>query len=183
VRLKLLSNDFAVMRTSGEYIVLSGERQSKSVGRPFPSFMARHVNYKPLGTAEVNFMSQDYLLKTEPSEYSFADFLRDAATEWEGVSNPAAVMNLREMSPGARLIIYETGARKSAVGTATVVSVDASDPKNPKVKIKAGKAIAKPVSLGELKADKRFKDSPLVRMGRLSVVPLTKEQYRILEGA
>ena len=99
------------------------------------------------------------------------------------MSNPAAVKNLREMNPGARLIIYETGARKSAVGTATVVSVDASDPKNPKVKIKAGKAIAKPVSLEEIKANKLFKDSPLVRMGRLSVVPLTKEQYAILAGA
>jgi predicted RNA-binding protein with PUA-like domain len=131
---------------------------------------------------EVNFMSQDYLLKTEPSEYSFADLQRDAATEWEGVSNPAAVKNLREMSPGARLIVYETGARKSAVGTATVVSVDASDPKNPKVKIKSGKALAKPVSLEEIKANKIFKDSPLVRMGRLSVVPLTKEQYAVLAG-
>jgi predicted RNA-binding protein with PUA-like domain len=127
-------------------------------------------------------MSQDYLLKTEPSEYSFADLLRDSATEWEGVSNPAAVKNLREMAPGARLIIYETGARKSAVGIATVVSVDASDPKNPKVKIKAGKALAKPVSLEEIKANKMFKDSPLVRMGRLSVVPLTKEQFKILAG-
>jgi predicted RNA-binding protein with PUA-like domain len=125
-------------------------------------------------------MPQDYLLKTEPSEYSFADLVRDAATEWEGVSNPTAVKNLREMSAGARLIIYETGARKSAVGTATVVSVDASDPKNPKVKIKAGKAIEKPVSLEEIKAHKMFKDSPLVRMGRLSVVPLTKEQYAAL---
>ena len=132
---------------------------------------------------EVKFVSRDYLLKTEPSEYSFADLLRDAETEWGGVSNPAAVKNLREMNPGARLIIYETGARKSAVGTATVVSVDASDPKNPKVKIKAGKAIAKPVSLEEIKANKLFKDSPLVRMGRLSVVPLTKEQYAILAGA
>jgi predicted RNA-binding protein with PUA-like domain len=127
-------------------------------------------------------MSQDYLLKTEPSEYSFANLLRDAATEWEGVSNPAAVKNLREMSPGARLIIYETGSRKSAVGTATVVSVDASDPRNPKVKIKVGKALAKPVSLKEVKANKMFKDSPLVRMGRLSVVPLTKEQYGALAG-
>ncbi len=131
---------------------------------------------------EVNFLSQDYLLKTEPSEYSFADLQRDAATEWEGVSNPAAVKNLREMSSGARLIIYETGARKSAVGTATVVSVDASDPKNPKVKIKSEKALAKPVSLEEIKANKIFKDSPLVRMGRLSVVPLTKEQYAVLAG-
>ena len=128
-------------------------------------------------------MSQDYLLKTEPSEYSFADLLRDATTEWEGVSNPAAVKNLREMSPGARLIIYETGDRKSAVGTATVVSVSAADPKNPKVKLKAGKPIAKAVSLQQIKANKLFKDSPLVRMGRLSVVPLTKEQYKALAGA
>ena len=127
-------------------------------------------------------MSQYYLLKTEPSEYSFADLLRDAATDWEGVSNPAAVKNLREMTPGARLIIYETGARKSAVGTATVVSVDASDLKKPKVKIKAGKALAKPMSLEEIKANKIFKDSPLVRIGRLSVVPLTKEQYAVLAG-
>jgi predicted RNA-binding protein with PUA-like domain len=168
------------MRTSGEYIVLCGERQLKSVGGAFPSFIENHINYWPLDATEVNFMSQDYLLKTEPSEYSFADLVRDAATEWEGVSNPAAVKNLREMSPGARLIVYETGARKSAVGTATVVSVDASDPKNPKVKIKVGKALAKPVPLEEIKANKMFKDSPLVRMGRLSVVPLTKEQYRAL---
>jgi predicted RNA-binding protein with PUA-like domain len=177
-----MSNVFAMMRTSGEYIALSGERQSKSVGRAFPAFMACHVEYGPLGIAEVKPMSQDYLLKTEPSEYSFADLLRDAATEWEGVSNPTAVKNLREMTPGARLIIYETGARKSAVGTAIVVSVDASDPKNPIVKIKAGKAIPKPVPLAEIKANKLFKDSPLVRMGRLSVVPLTKEQYKALAG-
>jgi predicted RNA-binding protein with PUA-like domain len=128
-------------------------------------------------------MPQDYLLKTEPSEYSFADLQRDGATEWEGVTNPAAVKNLREMAPGARLVIYETGSRKSAVGTATVVSVDASDPKFSKVKIRAGKALAKPVSLEEIKKNKVFKDSPLVRIGRLSVVPLTKEQYAILAGA
>ncbi|MBZ5644005.1 MAG: EVE domain-containing protein [Acidobacteriia bacterium] len=127
-------------------------------------------------------MPQDYLLKTEPSEYSFADLARDTETEWEGVSNPTAVKNLREMKPGVRLIIYETGTRRCAVGTATVVSVDASDPKKPKVKIKAGKAIAKPVSLEEIKANKLFKDSPLVLMGRLSVVPLTVGQYQALLG-
>ena len=128
-------------------------------------------------------MSQDYLLKTEPSEYSFADLMKDGTTEWEGVTAPAAVKHLREMIPGARLIIYETGSRKSAVGTATVVSVDAADPKNPKVKIKAGKVLAKPVSLESIKSNKLFKDSPLVRIGRLSVVPLTKEQYVALTGA
>lgn len=127
-------------------------------------------------------MAVDYLLKTEPSEYSFSDLQSDGATIWDGVSNPAAVKNLREMSPGAKLIIYETGNRKSAVGTASVISVDPSDPKNPKVKIKVGKPIAKPISLEQIKKDKRFADSPLVRQGRLSVVPLTKEQYMFLAG-
>src|SRR6267154_6805655 len=116
-------------------------------------------------------MSSNYLLKTEPSEYSFADLQRDKVTVWDGVSNPTAVKNLREMKPGARLIIYETGDTRSAVGTATVVSVDAKDPKKPVVKIKAGKALAKAVSLEEIKKEKIFKDSPLVRIGRLSVVP------------
>jgi predicted RNA-binding protein with PUA-like domain len=127
-------------------------------------------------------MSSDYLLKTEPSEYSFADLQRDKVTVWDGVSNPTAVKNLREMTPGALLIIYETGDRKSAVGTATVVSVDASDPKNPAVKIKAGKPLAKPITLGQIKANKLFANSPLVRIGRLSVVPLTEAQYKFLAG-
>lgn len=124
----------------------------------------------------------DYLLKTEPSEYSFADLLRDQATVWDGVSNPVALKNLRGMKAGERLVIYETGDHKSAVGTATVVSVDASDPKNPRVKIKAGKALAKPVTLAEVKANKLFADSPLVRQGRLSVVPLNAAQYGFLTG-
>jgi predicted RNA-binding protein with PUA-like domain len=123
-----------------------------------------------------------YLLKTEPSEYSFADLQGDKKTEWDGVSNPVALRNMREMKPGARLVIYETGERKSAVGTATVVSVDASNPKNPRVVIEAGKPIPKPVSLAEIKANKLFADSPLVRQGRLSVVPLTAAQYKALVG-
>lgn len=127
-------------------------------------------------------MAMHYLLKTEPSEYSFENLQRDGVTIWDGVSNPAAVKNLREMTPDARLIIYETGERKSAVGTATVVSVDASDPRNPRVKIKAGKGLAKPVTLSEIKANKLFATSPLVRMGRLSVVPLTSAQYEFLTG-
>ena len=73
-----------------------------------------------------------YLLKTEPTVYSFADLQRDKSTLWDGVTAPAAVKHLREMSPGAQLIIYETGDTKSAVGTATVISVDPSDPKNPR---------------------------------------------------
>jgi predicted RNA-binding protein with PUA-like domain len=122
----------------------------------------------------------DYLLKTEPTEYSFTGLQKDGVTEWDGVSNPVALKNLREMKPGDRLIIYETGARKSAVGTASVVSVQVSNPKNPLVKIKAGKPLAKPVPLSEIKANKLFSTSPLVKIGRLSVVPLTKEQYNAL---
>jgi predicted RNA-binding protein with PUA-like domain len=128
-------------------------------------------------------VATEYLLKTEPSEYSFEDLKRDGQTEWDGVSNPVALRNLREMSPGAKLIIYETGERKSAVGTASVVSVDASNPKSPVVEIKAGKALAKPITLAEIKANKLFGDSPLVRQGRLSVVPLTAAQYKFLLGS
>src|SRR5690349_5843820 len=97
-------------------------------------------------------MANSYLLKTEASAYSFEDLQRDGATVWDGVSNPVALRNLREMQPGAKLVIYETGDRKSAVGTATVVSVDASNPKNPAVEIEAGKPLAKPVSLAQIKA-------------------------------
>ena len=127
-------------------------------------------------------MASDYLLKTEPSAYSFADLQRDKATVWDGVHNPVARRNLGQMQPGTRLLIYETGEHKSVVGTASVVSVDTSDPKNPQVEIRAGKALSKPVTLAEIKVNKLFADSPLVRQGRLSVVPLTAGQYKALAG-
>src|SRR5579862_4354617 len=124
----------------------------------------------------------DYLLKTEPSVYSFADLLRDKTTMWDGVSNPVALKHLREMKAGDRVIIYHTGDEKTAVGTGSVVSVEVKDPKNPEVKLKAGEAIAKPKTLAEIKASKAFAESPLVRQGRLSVVPLNKEQWKFLVG-
>jgi predicted RNA-binding protein with PUA-like domain len=123
-----------------------------------------------------------YLLKTEPSEYGFADLQKDDTTFWDGVSNPVALKHLREMKKGDELVIYHTGDQRQAVGTASVVSVDASDAKNPRVKIKAGHLISHPVPLAEIKASKLFGDSPLIRQGRLSVVPLTKEQYEWLTG-
>ena len=129
-----------------------------------------------------NRMTNKYLLKTEPADYSFADLERESTTIWDGVSNPAALKHMRQMEPGDELIIYETGDRKSAIGTAAVLSVDASDPRNPKVKIRAGKALKRSVPLAEIKAIKIFIDSPLVRQGRLSVVPLTNEQYTYLTG-
>ena len=122
----------------------------------------------------------DYLLKTEPSTYSFADLQRDKATVWDGVHNPVALKNLGAMMPADRLVIYHTGEEKAAVGTATVLSVDLSNPKDPAVKIQAGKPIAKPLSLAQIKSNKLFADSPLVRQGRLSVVPLSAAQYKAL---
>ena len=124
----------------------------------------------------------NYLLKTEPSVYSFAKLQQEKTTVWDGVTNPVAVKHLREMKTGERLVIYHTGDEKSAVGTATVDSVDASDAKNPQVRIKVGKAVAKPRTLAEIKEQKLFGDSPLVRQGRLSVVPLSDAQYKWLVG-
>jgi predicted RNA-binding protein with PUA-like domain len=122
----------------------------------------------------------NYLLKTEPSAYSFDNLLRDKTTIWDGVTNPAAVKNLRAMQPGDRLVIYHTGDDKLAVGTAEVVSVDTLDAKTPMVKIRAGKAIRAPKSLADIKGQKIFADSALVRQGRLSVVPLNPQQYDYL---
>ena len=118
-----------------------------------------------------------YLLKTEPDAYSFSDLERDKETIWDGVTNPTAVKHLREMKTGDKLVIYHTGDERQAVGTAAVVSVRVDDPKTPQVKIKVGKTIDAPRTLASMKAHKLFADSPLVKQGRLSVVPLTAAQY------
>ena len=91
-----------------------------------------------------------YLLKTEPSVYGFAELQKEGATIWDGVSNPVALKNMRGMNKGDKLVIYHTGDERKAVGTATVESVDASDAKNPQVKIKAGHLISHPVQLAEI---------------------------------
>jgi predicted RNA-binding protein with PUA-like domain len=118
-----------------------------------------------------------YLLKTEPDDYSFSHLERDGATVWTGVTNPTAVKHLREMKHGDKLLIYHTGGEKQAVGLATVTAVNAEDPKVPLVTIKAGAALSRPKSLAEVKETSLFADSPLVKQGRLSVVPLSDAQY------
>jgi predicted RNA-binding protein with PUA-like domain len=118
-----------------------------------------------------------FLFKTEPGVYSFDDFLRDKETNWDGVTNPTAVKNLREMKPGTKWIFYHTGDERTAVGTGSVVSVDASDPKVPVVRVKAGQHLKHPKTLDAIKADPVFADSPLVKIGRLSVVPVTEKQW------
>jgi predicted RNA-binding protein with PUA-like domain len=115
--------------------------------------------------------------KTEPDAYSFDDFLRDKETVWDGVTNPTAVKHLRELKKGTKWIFYHTGDERTAVGTGTVVSVDPTDPKVPIVKVKVGKRLKTPRTLDAVKAEPLFRDSPLVKIGRLSVVPLTEDQW------
>ncbi len=118
-----------------------------------------------------------FLFKSEPDVYSFDDLLRDQETIWDGVTNPTAVKHLREMKAGTKWIFYHTGDEKTAVGTGTVVSVDPTDPKVPIVQVKAGARLEHPKTLAAIKAEKLFATSPLVLIGRLSVVPLTQEQW------
>src|SRR5271169_6654637 len=94
-----------------------------------------------------------YLFKSEPGVYSFDDLLRDGETVWDGVTNPTAVKNLREMKAGANWIFYHTGDERTAVGTGTIVSVDAADPKVPIVRVKAGKRLKEPKTLAAIKAE------------------------------
>ena len=119
-----------------------------------------------------------FLFKTEPDVYSFDDFLRDKETNWDNVTNATAVMHLRQMPKGTKWIFYHTGDERRAVGTGTVLSVDATDPKVPIVKVKVGKKLKTPKSLAEITANLLFAQSPLVIIGRLSVVPLTEDQWQ-----
>jgi predicted RNA-binding protein with PUA-like domain len=119
-----------------------------------------------------------WLLKTEPSEYSFADLSRDKQTRWDGISNPQALKNMRAAKKGEVVVIYHTGGERAAVGLAEIAKE--GDP----VEVKVKKPLAKPIELATFKADKLFKDSPLVKQGRLSFVPLTDAQLaRILQLA
>jgi predicted RNA-binding protein with PUA-like domain len=118
-----------------------------------------------------------YLLKTEPGKYSFDDLLRDGETTWDGISNNQALLTLRNMKKGDKLVIYHSNVGKAAVGTAQVVSVDASDPKKPLVRIKPVKRLKQEKPLDEMRKAGVFQSSILFRQFRLSVVPLSQEQY------
>jgi predicted RNA-binding protein with PUA-like domain len=117
------------------------------------------------------------LLKTEPGTYSIDDLERDGETLWDGVTAPPAVKFLTELERGEMLVIYHTGTERSSVGLAKVVSVDASDRKNPQVRIRFVKRTKMPRTLADIKANSLFAQSPLVRQGRLSVVPLSEAQF------
>ena len=124
----------------------------------------------------------DWLVKTEPGDYSFEDLLKEKETVWTGVKNPVAIKHLKSMKAGDRVIVYHTGDEKSAVGAATVSSFEENpkNPSEPRVTFRAGQRLPRPVPLEEIRESSLFSDSPLVRIGRLSVVPLTAAQYAFL---
>ncbi|MGH2625862.1 MAG: EVE domain-containing protein [Anaerolineales bacterium] len=110
-------------------------------------------------------------MKTEPSTYSFDDLQREGIATWDGVKNPLAMKHLRAMQPGDEVLVYHTGNEKSVIGTATVVA--AGDPPT----LKAKRRLPRAVTLAEVKQDKGFADMALVRIGRLSVMPVAPAQY------
>ena len=118
-----------------------------------------------------------YLLKTEPNKYSYDDLERDGETTWDGIANNQALLYLRGMKKGEKLVIYHSNIGKAAVGTAKVISIDATDPKAPNVRIKPVKRLKQEKSLADIRAAAVFHDSILFRQFRLSVVPITEEQY------
>jgi len=118
-----------------------------------------------------------YLLKTEPNKYSFEDLERDGETTWDGITNNQALLYLRGMKKGEKLVIYHSNIGKAAVGTAKVVSVDASDPKNPNIRIKPVKRLKHEKTLDEIRTAAVFHGSIMFRQFRLSVVPITDEKY------
>ena len=133
-------------------------------------------------------MANHWLLKTEPSTYSWDDLEREKKAVWDGVSNPVALRNLAAMKPGDNALIYHTGGEKAVVGLAKVTKAAYPDPKakDPKllvVEVAPMRRLTRPVSLAAIKSDALFKESPLVRQGRLSVVSLNDEQFRALQGA
>jgi predicted RNA-binding protein with PUA-like domain len=128
-----------------------------------------------------------WLLKTEPTAYGYDDLEREGRAAWDGVSNPAALKNLRSMKVGDAAVIYHTGDERAAVGLAEVVRAAYPDPKKDDPRLVAVDLVPRgrfkrPVTLDEIKALALFKDSPLVRQGRLSVVPLTEPQWKALTG-
>ena len=126
----------------------------------------------------------DWLVKTEPADYSFEDLRKEKETVWTGVKNPVALKHLRSMKKGDRVIVYHTGSEKAAVGaaavTATTFEGNPKDTAEPRVTLRAGSPLPRPLPLSEIKSSPLFADSPLVRIGRLSVVPLTPAQYAFL---
>ena len=134
-------------------------------------------------------MANYWLVKTEPSTYSYDDLEREHTAVWDGVKNPVALRNLRAMHPGDQVLVYHTGEVKAVIGWATVVSAPYADPRKKDAKLividlRAHRRLPLPVTLAQIKADKTLSELPIVRQGRLSVSPVTAPQWsRLLKLA
>ena len=125
------------------------------------------------------------MLKTEPDSYSWDDLVRDKKTVWDGVRNFQARSNIKKMEKGDIVFIYHTGGEKAIVGEALVTKPPFPDPKDADwvvVELASGKPLKKPVSLAQIKSDKRLSDMVLVRASRLSVQPVKPAEYEIIIG-
>ena len=132
-------------------------------------------------------MAKRWLFKTEPSVYSYQQLERDKKTVWDGVKNNLALKNLKDIQKGDEILIYHTGDEKAAVGVARTLSGAYPDPsqKDPRwlvVDIQAVRALPRPVTLAEVKANKKLADFDLVRLSRLSIMKVSDEQWKIIEG-
>jgi len=126
-----------------------------------------------------------WLLKTEPSTYSWEELVAEKETRWDGVTAPAALQHIRAMKKGDQALIYHSGAVRAAIGLAEVITAPYVDPEGDSEKlavvdVRALRTLARQVGLAEIKANPLFAESPLVRISRLSVVPLTPEQFKTL---
>jgi predicted RNA-binding protein with PUA-like domain len=132
-------------------------------------------------------MANRWLFKTEPSAYSFQQLEKDTKTIWDGVKNNLALKNLKEIKKGDQILIYHTGDEKAAIGVARALSGAYPDPskKDPKllvVDIEPVKVLPRPVTLSEIKANKKLANFDLVRLSRLSIMKVSDEQWDIIEG-
>jgi predicted RNA-binding protein with PUA-like domain len=127
-----------------------------------------------------------WLLKTEPDSYSWDNLVKDKKTVWNGVTNALALKHIRSMKKGDLALVYHTGDEKAAVGVAEIVSNPYTDPKEGDdklavVDLKPKKKLARPVSLAEIKADPAFAGWDLLRIGRLSIVPVSDDIWKRIE--
>jgi len=128
----------------------------------------------------------NWLIKEEPTHYSFEDLVRDGRTAWTGVRNPLAQKHLQSMRKGDRIFYYHTGDVKAVVGIAKAASAPYPDPADKAGKLYAievapVKKLTSAVTLAAIKADKTFASFPLVRISRLSVMPVTDDEWRRME--
>ena len=139
----------------------------------------------PRGHAAGVTVPNYWIMKTEPTTYSYADLEREGTAVWDGVKNPVALKNIRAMHAGDSVLVYHTGNEKAVVGLAKATSEPYPDPKkkDPKlvvIELEAQRSLPRPVTLADIKSDKTFADLPIVRQGRLSVSPVTASQWNRL---